>query len=216
MFNYALYRFSVEPLESRWLKSVTTVSATDNEISNISFDYVGQVQVGDNGYQGGIPGAAIAVNGTETNSTPVLWGDMSNGFDSGWQNVQFSVNANSSGTANLNLANADSAISSPVSSGTLSTVEIDAAVDAYGMSMQWQNIEIQFYSGNTLVDSTQISSIGVDTTNADTNDPQEAITEASTNASNVTSIVVTGQVRMTADQGVYPVDTDIFGQIGIS
>jgi hypothetical protein len=217
MRTYGNRPSSIEILEIRRHLSTTMTSWGDNDIVYLpGYNYEAQLQIGDDGYPGGVPGATLSIAGTETGSTGVIWGDMSDGLDSGWHGVQFSVNTASGGEADLSVGNSGSDVISSTSTGTLSQVAITAGVDEWGLSMQWQDIQVDFYSGTTLVDSASIPTMGVDTTNADTNDPAEAITQISTNAQNVTKVVVTGQVRMTANAGVYPANTDIFAQVQVT
>lgn len=208
----------LEILESRCFKSVTVASTTSNSISDISGTVVAQIQVGDNSEVGGAPGVAIANNGTETTSADVGWcSDESEGFDSGWQQVQFAVNAGASGgSSSLAVQEAPTLNSSTGSNGTFSQVTITAAVDGWGMAMQWEGVVVNFYDGNTLLQSEQVGPLGVDTTNANTNDPEQSTTTISTTFSNCTSITVDAEVQMYTVAGEYPGPNDIAGAIAVS
>ncbi|HEY1685364.1 MAG TPA: hypothetical protein VGG19_11415 [Tepidisphaeraceae bacterium] len=205
----------VESLEFRCLKSTTVSTDTTDSLTDLSGAVVATLQVGDNNQQGGAPGEIIATNGSETASSDVEWcSDESNGFDSGLQNFQFAVGSGTSGIAALAAGSIETTSSS--AGGTFSQVTISASVDGYGMAMQFQNLVVNFYNGTTLLGSSQIGSLGVDTTNADTNDPEQSIASISINASNCTSVVISGQMEMSSDAGVYPGETDINGVFAVS
>lgn len=209
-------RHMLERLEDRCLKSVTITTTTTDSLTYLSGTYMAQIQVGDNGQLGGSPGAIIGTNGTETGSTDVLWSTNEDGFYSGWRGVIFYADTESGGNQDLNVNGADAELSSPTTSGNLSKVSINAIVATSGMCTQWSTVVVEFYHGDTQVDSAQITIIQANTINSQNSDPAETITTVTTDAQNVNYVVVDGCFRMQSIAGVYPGPTDMMGQIAIS
>jgi hypothetical protein len=84
------------------------------------------------------------------------------------------------------------------------------------MAMQFAGVQVNFYNGTTLLDSEQIASVDVDTTNEDNNDPQQSITTISTSLTNCNNVQVTAEMQMYTVAGEYPGETDIAGAIAVT
>src|SRR5262249_18282346 len=97
-----------EALEHRRLQ--TTTSWTADSISNLSGTYAAEVLVGSNSSDpSGSAAMEVGVNGVSTDQSFVEWdSDPSDGLDSDWQSVQYSIALGSSGAASLDVASVDS------------------------------------------------------------------------------------------------------------
>jgi hypothetical protein len=97
----------------------------------------GRVQVGSNGSGGGSPGVVLG-DGSGASTADVTWdSNPSDGFASGWVNVQMTASAGGGVTYDITQPNGTSTnVSySGASYGTINTVQVQAAVSAGGMKV---------------------------------------------------------------------------------
>jgi len=204
-----------EQLEPRNLMSTVT-SYTDNYYNNLnSATYFAEFQLGNNGDPGGVAGAIAGMGPDVENSMLVKWDtDLTDGLDSGLVDFQYTVDLASSSNS-LSLDGTAVGCSSS-STSSLHNVTLRAGVMYGGLASSLQGVLVQFYSGNTLVDSAYVANDSADMLNSSSGDPFESITTVATSATNVDKVVVTGAVRLQSTTSVSPDPGDIFSGIYIS
>jgi hypothetical protein len=108
------------------------------------------------------------------------------------------------GTGSVQTFNAGSGIS-------INAITIRAAVQNSNMEMDWRNLQVSFYSGNSVVETDTVPDFNASTMTGGT--VQEAISVVTPTATGITGVSVVGQVRLQAAAGTYPGPSDIFGQV---
>jgi hypothetical protein len=207
-----------ETLEARRLCSTTT-NWSGTTISDLpAVPYAVQVQIGDDGYPGGVPGVISLVSGTQTAWNPVAWdADLSDGFDSDWVGVNVDLKAAGPSAAfDVDLGEAAAETSAATSSAAaISRVTLRAAVTGPEMSFAWDSVEVSFYRAGQLVDRVQLGSVTANTVGEASDYAAEAGVTVTTNVTGCDEVVVSGAVRMTASAGTYPGPYDMFGDVRI-
>jgi len=206
----------VEVLERRRLMSITTTS--DSSITTITdYGYDAAFRFGDNGYAWGIGEVAVgnATDG-ETDSAVRVWdSNLSDGLDSGWVsfNVTLDLSSSSPLVASVNGGSNVSDYSSSLAQ--VSKVTLQAGVLGDGMAISFSSLSASFYKGSTLITSDSLGSASANTLSSNSGLPAETIITDTISANNCSKVVVTGLIRLQANQGVYPGEESIFGQVAI-
>jgi hypothetical protein len=136
-------------------------------------------------------------------------GNPDDGIDSGWSSVDLII---SHSGVTWTVDGQSATIDAP-SFNSINQIQIIADSSAQAM-MSWQNVGIQFYSNNQVVDSW--GSYGgptIDETAEQNPIEKQDILTLTPQASNVDKVHLTAQVRMTCPQGVYLDQNSVFGQV---
>jgi hypothetical protein len=176
-------------------------------------DLYANMQVGSNGNTDGDPSLIVGDDQGEENWTWYTWDESDSGFDTG--NVFVNFTAGTNGSESLTVGSASPVDYTGDSIDTISAVDIQAAVTVPAEA-SWSDITVEFYNGSTLeqtVDPT--SGPSVNTTGTPSSPQQEQILTVTPSESGITSVSVSGTMRMTAGSGVVPGSTGMFCNIYI-
>jgi hypothetical protein len=182
----------------------------------------GGVQAGSNGSGGGSPGVVLG-DGSGASTANVTWGHSPSGaFDSGWVTVQMTASpGGGTGGVTYNVTQPDGTPTGVSYSGasysTINTVQVQAAVSAGGMKVSYRSIVVQYYQGDTLVQTYVLPdecAPVADTTGPGAPSSASEVSQLSPGSPSNTKVVVTAQVRMQSPQS-NPPPTAITGQIFI-
>jgi hypothetical protein len=206
----------LEPMEERCFKSVSSWS--DSNIAGFSGDYFATALYGDNGDMWGVPTGAAGQGDDWDAWSYMQWdSNTSDGIDSGWHDVQLSINADGAGTGTWAENDETPQTFSVGTSTTIQSVIVQAAVASSGMEMDWSNLTIKFYNNGNLVETVSPANApNASTMTANNGNPAESVMVVTPSATNDNGVAISGAVRLKATAGNYPMETDIFGQITIN
>ena len=193
-------------------------TACQSFISDIG-DYAiyADARFGDNGDYWGVPTYEV---GSPSASTPgyCRWdSDPSNGIETGWLDVELHVGANHVVTWEVQGGGDGILQFSNVQYGDISKVRVRAAVQQSGLLFEWRSLVLQFYDNGVLKESSSMTSAQqpkADTTQSGS--VKEMITTITPAWAHNDELILTGQIHLHANQGVYPGANDLFGQVLIN
>lgn len=196
--------------------AATSDSVSSSGISQFSgYSAFGEAKYGANGGDSAWPECAAGVpTGFETGSR--VWdANPYDGVDSGWVGVQLTVESSGGISWAVNGCSAGNLQRSTGSFGDIERVHVRAGAQAEGTAA-WRSLSIEFYDGGSVADSySQSGGPEVDTTSTPWWPVAEDILTVTPDVWGVDKVVVSGQVRFTSPQGVYPGPDDLFGQVFI-
>jgi hypothetical protein len=171
------------------------------------------LQYGNDGDPNGLATQMTGVGSTINTSGLNVWdSNLTDGLDSGWQNVALTLNTKFNGLMSLKVGLSSTQsfnTGSPLMS--IGSITIRADVQNAFMQMDWRNITVKFYSGSSVVETDPMPDIEAST--MDGSSVQESGAILKPNASNITGVSISAQVRLQSVPGVTPLPSDIFGQV---
>jgi hypothetical protein len=207
----------VEELEQRRLMTVTISGWSSTTISDLTdYDIFAEARFGDNGYYWGTGENGLGTPSGENDVSMVQWdADESDGVDSSTVSVRLTVTTGSTGTADWIVGQSETTEATPSDMGYIRRVTIRADVASGQMACTWGNLVVYFYHGTSVIDAAA-GTVIANTLSSNTTDAKEAGVVLTTSKLNCDKVVITGNVRLQANQGTYPGANDIFGDILIS
>lgn len=180
-------------------------------------DLYANMQVGSDGNTDGDPSIIVGDDQGEENWTWYDWDSSYSGsgssFDSG--NVFVNFTASTNGSESLTVGSASPVDYDGDSIDSISAVDIQAAVTVPAEAM-WSDITVKFYNGGTLEETIDPpSGPSVNTTNTPSSPQQEQILTVTPDESGITSVSVSGTMRMIAPSTTTPGSTGMFCNIYI-
>jgi hypothetical protein len=175
---------------------------------------------GDNGDPEGMPEYVVGSSDTNNIDGFTTWtDDPDNGVDT--SDVAFSLTGNPGGGSNGVILNLEDGASGPLtftgaSYGAIQNVQIQAGVTLAGCKMSFNSLIVEFYKSGTQTESVTLSVADnpvADATNATDPVQVQQLTIVTPASQTNDKVVITGAVQLYANAGVYPGETDIFGDI---
>ena len=198
--------------------SITATLLTHTQLSDITgYTAFAEAKVGGNGDGNGPPETNAGHDGGSYNSGRVTWDSSpEDGIDTDWRAVQLS---DSSGSSENDLAwevygcDPGTVTFAGSGSGSVSKVDIRALVQAPG-SAAWRSITVDFYKNGLVTDSyTAYTPPAVDESSVTGTVSAEQILEVTSDRTDNDAVIVTGDVRLTCPEGVYPGPDDLAAQV---
>ncbi|MGN6726118.1 MAG: hypothetical protein ACTHLZ_09385 [Tepidisphaeraceae bacterium] len=204
----------IEQLETRCLRSVSYFTDGSNVDPQSSF--FGQAIVAEDGTASYWPELTAG-----SGSTPMVVGseewdpDLSDGFDSEAVGATFSVNSDASHQVAWAVGDATDLAFSAGPAITIHSVSIQATVNISDAAMEWTKVQVQFFHSGTLVEQVNVNDLIASTLDESSN-AAAAVAVVTPAESNVDGVIVSGVLRMRANEGTCPEGNDIGGKISVS
>jgi len=199
----------------------TVTTSTSSSISDIEgYSFFGSIMYGDNGDPEGMPEYVVGNSDTNNIDGFITWtDDPDNGVDT--NDIPFSLTGNPGGGSNGVVLDLNGGVSGPLtftgaSYGAIQNVKIQAGVTLAGCKMSFNSLIVEFYKSGTQTESVtlQVADNPVaDATNATDPVAVQQLTIVTPASQTNDKVVITGSVQLYAKAGVYPGETDIFGDI---
>ena len=193
------------------------LSPVDNGIDDfVDESLYASMDVGSNGNPYGDPTFAAGDDQGEEGWGFGVWdSNTSNGFDTG--NVPVGFAGASDGNETLEVGQNAPISYAGDSFGSISSVQFQAAVTVPA-SASWSNVTVDFYDGNKLVEVDSPSAGPAVNTINTPNSPQaeQVLTVSPPAGSNITNVVATGIMRMTAPVGTALGSSSMFCNIFVN
>jgi hypothetical protein len=199
----------------------TVTTSTSSSISDIEgYSFFGSIMYGDNGDPEGMPEYVVGSSDTNNVDGFNTWTqDPENGVDT--NDIPFDLTGNPKGGSNgvvLNLQNSESGplTFTGASYGAIQSVQIQAGVTLAGCRMTFTGVTVTFYKSGTETDSVTLQAgynPVADATSATDPVAVQQLTIITPASQTNDMVVITGSVQLYANAGVWPGETDIFGDI---
>lgn len=186
-------------------------SAQISEISGSSV--MAELRFGTDGNMSGAPEYDLGTSSDTVDGSAVWDGDSSDGVESPWVDVSFSADSTTD-LATWSMNNGSGTLSyDQASFGAIQQVQIRSGTLAQA-SMLWRSLEVNFYKNNQVVDTyTQQNGPSVDQTADPYAGSYQDLLQITPGVTDADKVVITGQVKMTSPEGVYPAENTMFSQI---
>jgi hypothetical protein len=176
--------------------------------------------VGSNSNDWGTPSLMVGSSPNDASAQQYQWDtDPSDGFDSGWVQVDLSVS--SDGTTALSINDGErQVIYQGAPTGEIQWFALRAGLSGSDDTVSFRNIQFKFYDGPTdgvaaeidTVDDISATTVGTSAAAGTTDTDTEAIVEVGPEGSGYQKAVFSAQVRLQSAQQ-WPDPTELFGQV---
>jgi len=173
------------------------------------------MQYGSNGDVWGPPEYSVANSSGSESDGSKQWDSAESGpFDSDW--VDFTLVAQPGQGVTLTVDDGTGPVNVSAAFSSISSIEVDAGVQT-NASMTFQDLDVSFFdsSGNETSCYSTSGGPSIDETNSSDPVGEQIVQVTPASGTSASEVVVTGQIRLQAPDGVFPGASDIFGDIAI-
>jgi hypothetical protein len=199
----------------------TITTSSSNSISNITgYKFEAECVYGDNGDGSGQGGYDIGTSPSNNNSGEIVWQPTEGqAFNTG--NIAVTLDAPKGGGSGnpptwTVSGSEDGPVNYSVSYGAIQSAEIRAGVTLAGTAISFNDLVLKFYKNGSLIETVNLSSADNPSVNALSSSGTVAMQQLTTVTpanNNNDSVVITGNMVLQANNGVYPGATNMFDQI---